>query len=348
MTAIGQRNSLRVVREAPPGLYLDGEELGEILMPKRYVPPGTVRGDTLEVFVHRDSEDRLVATTEIPRACVGEFAALIVVGLKARIGAFLEWGLTKDLFLPLREQGRRVAIGDTVVVYVRLDEKSSRIVATTRFERYLDRTPAPYKEGDRVHLLIAGESPLGYKAIVENAHLGLLFKSDLSAPIPIGEKVEGYVRAVRPDGKIDLSLNRAGYDRVRPLTDQILAALQIAGGRLAFSDESSPAEIRAQFGTSKKAFKQALGALYRRRRIRLSENGIELVTPTPAQHTARQAAPASQGSPVKSCLAAVVHVQRKVHATTRLLPLQTLHCPHLRPPAGPARPSVRIAPVLLG
>ena len=278
MPAIGQRNSLRVVREAPPGVYLDGDALGEILLPRRYVPPDTVRGDVIEVFVHRDSEDRLVATTEIPRACVGEFAALKVVSVNPRVGAFLAWGLTKDLFLPMREQASRVALGETVLAYIFLDEKSGRIVATTRLNRHLDRAAPTYREGQRVKLVVSGETPLGYKVVIENAHWGLLYKSDLGSPLAIGQALDGYVGAIRPDGKIDLRLDLAGYGRVAPLTSQILQALKSNGGHLGFSDHSTPAEIRVKFGTSKKAFKQALGSLYRQRRIRLAGEGIELET----------------------------------------------------------------------
>lgn len=280
MAAIGERNALRVLRESKSGLYLDGEELGEILLPGRYIPKGTVPGDYLEVFVHHDSEDRIVATTEIPRACVGDFAALRVISLHPQAGAFLDWGLSKDLLLPIREQAHRVAVGETVVAYVFLDRKSGRIVATTRLDRHLDSTAAEYPERQRVSLLIAGETPLGYKAIVENAHSGLLYKTDLGSPLRIGQQLEGYVRAVRPDGKIDLSLDPAGYGRIAPLTEQIREALKKApGGRLPLGDHSTPEEIRAQFNTSKKAFKQALGALYRQRSIRLIEGGIELPPP---------------------------------------------------------------------
>ena len=279
MAAIGHRNVLSVVREAPPGLYLDGEELGEILLPRRYIQKGTVPGGALDVFVHRDSEDRLVATTEIPRACVGEFACMKVVSFNSQIGAFLDWGLTKDLLLPIREQSRRVAVGESVVVHVFLDPRSSRIVATTRLGKRLNRAEPQYKDGQRVRLLVAEETPLGYKAIVENAHWGLLYKTDLGSPLAIGQKLEGHVRVVRPDGKIDLSLDPAGYARVAPLTQQILDALKTHGGRMKFSDRSSPDEIRATFRTSKKAFKQALGALYRQRRIRLVGDGIELAEP---------------------------------------------------------------------
>ncbi len=280
MAAIGERNALRVLRESKSGLHLDGEELGEILLPGRYIPKGTVPGDYLEVFIHHDSEDRIVATTEIPKACVGDFAALKVISLHPRAGAFLDWGLSKDLLLPIREQARRVTVGETVVAYVFLDRKSNRIVATTRLDRHLDSTAADYTLDQRVSLLIAGETPLGYKAIVENAYHGLLYKTDLGSPLAIGQAVEGYVRAIRPDGKIDLLLDPAGYGRIAPLTEQIIDALKkVPSGRLPLGDHSTPEEIRAQFNTSKKAFKQALGALYRQRSIRLIEDGIEFVPP---------------------------------------------------------------------
>lgn len=279
MAVIGQRNILQVVREAAPGLYLDGEELGEILLPGRYKPAGTVPGDSLDVFVHRDSEDRLVATTEIPRACVGEFACMKVVSFNSQVGAFLDWGLSKDLLLPIREQARRVVVGESVVACVFLDSRSSRIAATTRLGRHLNLTVPDYAEGQRVRLLVAEETPLGYKAIVENAHWGLLYKTDLGSPLAIGQKLAGYVRTVRPDGKIDLSLDPAGYGRVAPLTEKIIETLNAHGGRMKFSDRSTPAEIRATFGTSKKAFKQAIGALYRQRRIRIAGDEIESVEP---------------------------------------------------------------------
>jgi predicted RNA-binding protein (virulence factor B family) len=278
MASIGQRNSLRVVRESSPGLYLDGEGLGEILLPGRYIPKGVKTDDVLDVFIYRDSEDRLVATTEIPLAYVGQFAAMKVVSFHPGIGAFLDWGLSKDLLLPLREQTGRVEVGDTVVVYVFLDEKSDRIVATMRFQRHLPEDEPPYSVGQKVGLLVAGETPLGYKAIIEGTHCGLIFRSDLGASLEIGQRLHGFIRAVRPDGKIDLALDPSGYERVAPLTEQILQATDKAGGRLKFCDQSSPEEIRVAFGCSKKAFKQALGALYRERRIRLVPGGIERTT----------------------------------------------------------------------
>ena len=276
MASIGQRNALQIIREATPGFYLDGENLGEILLPGRYIPENTGPGDYVLVFIHRDSEDRLVATTEIPTARVGEFAFLKVVSANPQMGAFLDWGLAKDLLLPIREQTRRIELGESVVVYVFLDHQSGRIVATMRLDAHLNLTTPNYLEKQPVNLLIAGETSLGYKAIVENAHWGLIFRSDIGAKLTIGETVTGYVRAVRPDGKIDLSLTLPGYEKVRTLTEEILEALQKNNGKLNVNDASSPEEIRKQFATSKKAFKQALGALYRKRAIRLTADGIEI------------------------------------------------------------------------
>jgi uncharacterized protein len=277
MAVIGKTNSLKILHEAPQGIYLDGGERGEILLPRRYAPERYLPGDVLEVFVYFDSEDRLVATTEVPRVKVGEFACLEVVDEKGGVGAFLDWGLQKDLLLPLREQPERVHVGDWIVVYVFLDPRNERIVASMRLKTYLDLTPPEYAEGERVHLLVFEETPLGYNAIVNNAHTGLLYRSEVSAPLLYGQPVEGYVRAVRPDGKIDLRLDPAGYQRVAPLTEVILDALKKNGGQLEFDDNSSPDAIRQAFATSKKAFKQALGALLRQRRIEFTKPGIRLV-----------------------------------------------------------------------
>lgn len=277
MATIGQRNALCVVRETPSGLYLDGGNLGEILLPGRYVPKDAVPGSHIRVFIYRDSEDRLIATTETPFASVGEFALLRVVSVDPQIGAFLDWGLAKDLLLPIREQERRVRKGEWVVAYIFVDPKSDRIVASTRLNRHLNRTEPLYDDNQPVRLLIAGETPLGYKAIVENSHWGLLYHSDLPERLEIGQELDGYIRTIRPDGKIDLSLDRVGYGRVSPLKKQILEMLKAHGGHLDFDDQSTPEDIRATFGTSKKAFKQAIGALYRERRIRFTEPGIELL-----------------------------------------------------------------------
>ena len=277
MAVIGKRNILSIVRASAPGLYLDGGELGEILLPGRYIPRDLAPKDKLDVFVYRDSEDRLVATTETPHAMVGEFAYLKVISVNRQIGAFLDWGLAKDLLLPFREQDIPVRAGQRVVVYVCLDVKTDRILATTRLNRHLNRETPAYRNGQPVNLLITGKTPLGYNAIVENAHRGLLYHDNLAAPLEAGQKLKGFVRTVRPGGKIDLSLDASGYKRVAALTDQIVQALERSGGRLNFDDDSSPEAIRQKFGVSKKAFKQALGKLYKARRIRFQNPGIELL-----------------------------------------------------------------------
>ena len=277
MAVLGRRNQLTVLREAPPGYFLDGGPLGEILLPGRYIPPGTGPGSTIDVFVYRDSEDRLVATTETPRAMAGDFAFLRVVGVKPSIGAFLDWGLAKDLLLPRREQVGFPREGEGIVVRIFIDEKSDRIVASERLDRWLDLAPPAYAAEQPVDLLIARETPMGYSAIVANAHWGLLYRSELAAPLCVGDAIRGFVRAVRPDGKIDLALDRVGFGRIKPLTAQILDALASAGGRLPFHDKSTPGEIRETFGVSKKAFKQALGTLYRERHIALDHAEIRLL-----------------------------------------------------------------------
>lgn len=277
MATLGRRNLLSVIRESSPGLYLDGGELGEILLPGRYIPKNLAQGQKIDVFVYRDSEDRLVATTETPNAMVGEFAYMKVISVHPQAGAFLDWGLAKDLLVPFREQEFPLQPGDWVVVYVGLDPKTNRILASTRLSYHLSRDTPAYRSGQPVNLMIIGKTPLGYTAIVENAHRGLLFKNNLSAALKIGARLKGFVRLVRPNGKIDLSLDAAGYQRVAPLTGLILQALKDNGGRLALDDDSTPALVRQKFGVSKKAFKQALGKLYKLRRIIFLKPGIELL-----------------------------------------------------------------------
>ena len=280
MATIGKRNTLTVLRGSSPGIYLDGGDLGEILLPNRYVPRAVANGDQIEVFVYRDSEDRLVASTEIPRATVGEVAALKVVGVNRQIGAFLDWGLAKDLLLPFREQTGPVRVGQEVVVRIYLDPKTKRIVASMKLDRASSAEPPDYRAGQQVELLITEKTPLGYKALVEGKHPGLLYHDTLSVPVAIGQNLKGFVRTLRPDGKMDLSLEPAGYRRVAPLAQRIVQALEGNGGRLDFDDDSSPEAIREAFGASKKAFKQALGTLFKARRIRFTKPGVELLDNT--------------------------------------------------------------------
>jgi predicted RNA-binding protein (virulence factor B family) len=296
MATIGRRNTLPIVRAATPGLYLNGGELGEILLPGRYIPRDVGPGDRLDVFIYLDSEDRLVATTEIPKVMVGEFACLKVVSVNPRVGAFLDWGLAKDLLLPFREHEGPLRPGQFVTVFVSLDATSRRIVASARVDRFLPGKDA-YRERQPVDLLIVSRTPQGYKAIVNHDRLGLLYQDQSGTTLEIGQRVQGFVRTVRPGGKLDLSLDPAGHQRVAPLREQIVTALERSGGKLAFDDDSSPEAIRLKFGCSKKAFKQALGALYKSRRIRFEPPGIQLLdnrtfhpghppTPEPPKKTA--------------------------------------------------------------
>ncbi|MDP2138471.1 MAG: S1-like domain-containing RNA-binding protein [Candidatus Didemnitutus sp.] len=279
MASLGKHNLLPIVRFAPPGLYLDGGEHGEILLPSRYIPAGAKPGGKIEVFVFRDSEDRLVATTERPAAVVDEFACLQVVAVNPRVGVFLDWGLEKDLLLPIREAGGPLKPGDWVVVQVQLDRHTDRLIASARLNRRLDLVPPHYHEGESVKLLVASKSPIGYNLIINNAHRGLIYQTEVPGTLKVGQKVDGYVRAIRPDGKIDLALGQAGYRRIGPLTEQIVQVLTASGGRLPYNDNSPPEDIRETFGMSKKAFKQAIGALFRDRRIIIDPDGICLVAP---------------------------------------------------------------------
>lgn len=280
MATLGKRNLLSIIREAPPGLYLDGGELGEILLPGRYIPADIAPKQKLDVFVYRDSEDRLVATTETPNAMVGDFACMKVLNIHPQVGAFLDWGLEKDLLVPFREQEFPLRAGEWAVVYVGLDARTNRIMASTRLNRHVSRDTPAYREGQQVNLLIAAETTQGYQAIVDNAHLGQLYKRQVTAPLKIGARLKGFVRAVHASGKIDLNLDAAGYQRVEPLTKLIITALNMNGGRLAFDDDSTPEMIRQQFGVSKKAFKQALGKLYKTRCIAFTKPGIQLLDNT--------------------------------------------------------------------
>ncbi len=279
MAQIGKRNLLTVVRSAQPGLYLDGGAQGEILLPGKYIPTGATVGGKVDVFVYRDSEDRLVATTQQPLATVGELAYLRVAAINPRVGVFLDWGLEKDLLLPMREMDGPLNPGDHVVVMVVLDERTNRLIASARFNRRLDQTPPPYHEGESVRLLVASKSPLGYNLVVNNAHRGLIYHTDVTGTLKVGQLVEGYIRTIRPDGKLDLALGQAGYRRIGPLMDQIVAMLEAKGGRLPYHDNSLPEEIREVFGMSKKAFKQAIGALFKEQRIYIEPDGIRLVEP---------------------------------------------------------------------
>ena len=276
MTEIGKINHLEVVKEVDFGIYLDGGDLGEILMPKRYVPEGTMPGDMLETFIYLDSEDRLVATTEKPLAMVEEFALLTVVSVTP-VGAFLNWGLPKDLFVPFREQRQPMEEGKKYLVYVYVDTNTKRIAASSKIEQYLDNIPVDYDLEEEVDLIIVNETDLGYNAIIDNSHFGILYKNEVFQPLNPGDRVQGYIKKIRTDGKIDLRLEKIGYEKISSFVDRIIAELQKNKGFLPLTDKSSPEEIYKTFKISKKNFKAAIGALYKKRFIAIEENGIRLL-----------------------------------------------------------------------
>lgn len=277
MADIGRFNKLQIIKQTGFGLYLDGGEDGEILLPNRYVPKDqpTEIGDWLRVFIYFDSEDRIIATTTRPRAQVGEFANLKVVA-RNQVGLFLDWGLPKDVLLPFAELKKPLEEGQYCVAYLYLDKHTSRVLATTRLDRYLDKTPARYKVGDAVNLLLVERTDLGYKAIINSEHWGLLHRNEAFRPVKLGRKEQGYIREVRPDGKINLSLQPVGGQAADLLQQQLIERLQANGGQLALSDRSSPEAISEAFNVSKSNFKKALGGLLKKGVIRIHPEHIEL------------------------------------------------------------------------
>jgi len=282
MLEIGKTVSLEVLRSLPIGLIL-GDDEDEVLLPRRYVPDQTELGDTIEVFLYTDSEDRPIATTERPLAEVDQFACLRVVSVTST-GAFLDWGLSKDLLLPFGSQPVRVRPEQRVVVRVLLDTLSGRPVATAKFHRYLESPPDDLREGHEVEWMVYEETDLGSKAIVEGRFEGLIYHTP-GTHTPgtrgpeAGSSGKGYIKQIRQDGKIDLSLAPIGRAAIVDAREVLLLALQRSGGRLELGDRSDPEEIRRILGLSKKAFKRAAGALYRERRIRIGEASIESVDP---------------------------------------------------------------------
>ncbi len=278
MAVIGRMNSLQVVKHTDFGLYLDGGADGEILLPKRYIPkdsPSEV-DDWLNVFVYLDSEDKLIATTDKPKVQVGEFASLKVVDIN-RVGLFLDWGLPKDLLLPHSEEKRPLQIGDYCVVHVFVDKRSRRITATARLDRYLDKVPATYQAGEEVDLLVVESTDMGFKAIINGKHWGLIHKNEVIGFMRSGIRQPGYIKEMRSDGKISLSLQPVGQQVADSLGEQILQRLRDNGGVLELSDKSAPERISAMFRVSKGNFKKAIGGLYKQGLIRIHDERIELV-----------------------------------------------------------------------
>lgn len=273
---LGEYNLLEVVKEVDFGVYLDGSEDGEILLPTRYVPQGCKPGDVLNVFIYLDMDERLIATTLQPYVKVGEFACLEVAWVN-QYGAFLDWGLMKDLFVPFREQKMKMLKGNSYVVHVHLDEDSYRIVASAKVEKYLSKDMPEYNAGDEVEVLVWQKTDLGFKVIVDNKFGGMIFKNEIFTDVRTGMKMTAYIKQVRPDGKIDLELQKGGVKKVEDFADTLLEYIRSNGGSTPLNDKTEADVIYNTFGVSKKTFKKAVGDLYKKRLVVLEgEQGIRL------------------------------------------------------------------------
>ena len=272
---LGKYNQLEVVKEVDFGIYLDGGDDGEILLPSRYVPEGCKPGDVLNVFIYLDNEERLIATTLQPKVQVGEFACLEVAWIN-EYGAFLDWGLMKDLFVPFREQKMKRQKGRSYVIHAHVDEESYRIMASAKVERYLSKEKPDYQPGQEVEIMIWQRTDLGYKAIVENRFSGLIYQGEIFQALEPGMKLTAYIRQVREDGKIDLTLQKDGQKKVEDFSEVLLQFIKNQGGHTSLNDKSAAEDIYEAFGVSKKTFKKAVGDLYKKRLIVLEEGGIRL------------------------------------------------------------------------
>lgn len=275
MIQLGQFHTLPVVKLTDFGAFLGAGELGDILLPRRYVEEGLKPGDFVRVFLHMDSEDRPVATTETPKAVVGQFALLQATSI-TKFGAFLDWGLGKDILAPFGEQQRPMEEGHFYLVYVYLNEHDGRIVASSKIDKFLDKKPPYYRAGQPVDLVIANSTDLGFKAIVNHSHWGVLFSAEVFQRLSFGQSIKGFIKRVRPDGKLDLALQVGQESRDRNAAI-ILSYLERNGGFAPFHDKSSPEQITKVFGMSKSSFKRTIGTLYKQGVISLDDDGIRLL-----------------------------------------------------------------------
>ena len=278
MLFIGKYNNLTILRDTSVGFFLGDVEGEEVLLPNKYKTDDMQIDDVIRVFVYNDSEDRPVATTETPKIVRNEFANLEVKDVSEH-GAFLNWGLEKDLFVPFREQTTPMEIGEWHVVFLYLDQKTSRLIATTKLDRYLENERLLVKEGDEVDLLVWKKTDLGYNVVVNQFHKGLIYANEVFKTINIGDSLKGYVKKIRDENRLDISLEKQGYENlVEPTAQRILDELKKSNGFLNLSDNSAPEEINRQLGISKKVFKKAIGGLYKQGLIRIATDGIYSLT----------------------------------------------------------------------
>ncbi|WP_430409101.1 CvfB family protein [Kordia sp.] len=275
MIHLGQLNTLEILRETPPGLFLGDEEGNEILLPNKYVPASFEIGDKLSVFAYLDSHERPVTTTLKPYTKVNEFALLRVTAL-SDYGAFLDWGLEKDLFVPFKEQARDMLEGKWYVVYCYLDEETNRLVGSSKTNKFLSNEELTVERFDEVDLIVSRFTDLGVEMIINQQHKGLVYNDEIYKDLKLGEELKGVISKIREDNKIDLSLQHIGYKNIEPSAQIILDALQRNKGSLPLHDKSDPEEIKKRLGMSKKSFKKAIGSLYKQEQIVINSDGIEL------------------------------------------------------------------------
>ena len=274
MVLVGNYNTLRVVKEVDFGMYLDGGE-DEILLPKRYVPEGLKPDDEITVFVYHDNEGRLRATTDKPVAQVGEIA-MMEVASETPHGAFLKWGIMKDVFIPLAYQDRRMHPGEKRMVMLVIDARTGRVTATEKVDKFLSNYELTIKENDEADLVVFQKTDIGYKVIINNKHTGVLHFNEVFKELEIGERLRGFIKSIRPGNKIDVSPGVKGYTRIKNEEERILDLLNNNSGYLPYNDKSSTEDIYAYFGMSKKTFKMTLGALYKQRKVVFTQTGTKL------------------------------------------------------------------------
>ena len=275
MIKIGEYNTLEILRDTDPGLFLGDSEGNEVLLPNRYVPEVFEIGDKLEVFIYLDNDERLVAVTDKPYITVGDFA-LLRCNQVTKFGAFLDWGLVKELFCPFKEQAFKMKKGGWYLVYCYLDEKTNRLVASSKTNRFLDNTELTVEMFDMVDLIVSHPSEIGMNVIVNKKHAGLIYNNEIFRDLSVGDRIKGIVKKIRRNNKLDIKLGQIGYRNIEPNAQTILTELNDNDGFLALTDKSSPDEIKAQLQMSKKSFKKAIGSLYKKRLISLKDDGIYL------------------------------------------------------------------------
>ncbi|MDY8135671.1 S1 RNA-binding domain-containing protein [Aquimarina sp. 2201CG5-10] len=276
MLKLGIYNTLEIVKDRDQGIYLSDDEENEVLLPNKYVPEVFEIGDKLKVFLYLDNAERIIATTLEPYATVNSFAYLKCTSV-SEIGAFMDWGLEKELFVPFKEQATKMRVDSWYLVYVYLDEETNRLAASSKTNAFLDNSLVLLSAYDEVELIASHPSPYGWNMIVNQKHLGLVYSDEIFQKITVGDQLKGFVKKVRPDGKMDITLQRHGYRSIEPNAQQILDELQASGGFIDLNDKSDPEDIKSVFQLSKKSFKKAIGSLYKARKIIIEKDGIRLV-----------------------------------------------------------------------